>query len=87
MRDGASHFWQGLMKVRELFLSLTRRVVGDGAKTLFWEDVWPGDKKVAELFPRLYNISFDKMITVKKAKSFGWASFTFRRTLHGEYLR
>ena len=46
LTDGASgsHFWQGLMKFRDSYLSASSRVVGDGAKTLIWEDVWLGNK-------------------------------------------
>lgn len=37
--------------------------MGDGARTLFWENVWLGDRKLAEIFPRIYNITFTKLVT------------------------
>ena len=61
-------------------------MIGDGARTLFWEDLWLGDKKQAEIFPRLYNITFPKLVTIKTVKEAGWDRFTFKRTLHGEHL-
>lgn len=75
------------MKVKDLFVKLTRRVVGDGARTLFWEDIWLGKRKLAEVYPRLYDISFDKMKTVKQIVAKGWDNVDFRRSIHGDYLR
>lgn len=83
---GDSHFWQGLMEIKYLFVSLARSVVGDGARTLFWEDVWLEGGKLANAFPRPYNITFDKMVTVKQVMKKGWENVTIRRSLHGEYL-
>lgn len=59
-----------------------RRILRDGAKTLFWEDIWLGYKYFVDQFPRLYNISFT--VTVQMVKNRGWYKFAFRRTLHGE---
>lgn len=58
----------------------------NGARTLFWEDVWFGKRKLAEVFPRLYDITFSRMVTVRKVVGEGCDSVTFRRTLHGETL-
>lgn len=37
-----SHFWSGLMKVKEKFLSLTSFKMNNGKHIHFWEDVWFG---------------------------------------------
>ncbi|XP_010236662.1 uncharacterized protein LOC104584189 [Brachypodium distachyon] len=37
--SGESHFWQSVMGVNQIFQNCTQRIVGDGAKTQFWEDV------------------------------------------------
>lgn len=66
--NNESQFWQGLMKVKDTFVSLTRMVVHNGAKILFCKDVWLEEKKLAELFPRIFNIIFTKQVTVKFVK-------------------
>ena len=38
-RSSDSHFWKGLMKVKDQFLSLGSFKVNNGAQTRFWEDV------------------------------------------------
>jgi hypothetical protein len=45
------------------------------------------DSPLSVQFPRLYMLSFQKNITVKKAKSEGWEVFQFRRLLYGETLQ
>lgn len=62
------------------------RVVGNGRKTRFWEDKWLGDKSLAELYPRLYNLSFSKNITVENVLVGGWYKIQLRRTLCGETM-
>jgi hypothetical protein len=37
---GDSHFWAGLMKVKDEFLSMGRFDLGDGSQVQFWEDSW-----------------------------------------------
>lgn len=64
-RAGESHFWQGLMGVNLIFQQFTRRIVGNGAKTQFWEDVWLGECSLVARFSRLYHITFTKHVTVK----------------------
>lgn len=38
-RVGGPHFWQSLVKVNPMFQEYTERCLGDGATTLFWEDI------------------------------------------------
>jgi hypothetical protein len=37
-RSGDSHFWSGLMKIKDQFLRLGHFQVGDGQNTRFWQD-------------------------------------------------
>ena len=37
-KSGDSHFWQGLMEIKPLFLSCCRFEIGNGERTRFWED-------------------------------------------------
>ena len=64
-----------------MFLSCRKFVVGDGAKTRFWEDLWISDTCFASQFPRLYAISNNQNITVKDAFAVGLNSLSFRRAL------
>jgi hypothetical protein len=48
---GDSHFWAGLMKVKDEFLSMGRFDLGDGSQVRFWEDSWIS--LVASSFPKM----------------------------------
>ncbi|PNT69431.1 hypothetical protein BRADI_3g55256v3, partial [Brachypodium distachyon] len=85
-RQGGSHFWSGLLRVRNVFLSFCRRIVGNGKRTRFWEDEWWGRCSFAVKFPRLYNLTFSSEISVHTVFPEGWSSIRFRRTLVGETL-
>jgi hypothetical protein len=42
-----SHFWKGIMGVKEEFFKRAPLIVGDGSTTRFWEDVWLGSMLLA----------------------------------------
>lgn len=83
-RNGDSHFWAGVMHVKDTFLSCCRRLIGNGKRTLFWSDDWIEGNPLSVQLPRLFHLTFSSEITVHKV--FGWGSITFRRTLTGETL-
>nr|ABA96413.2 hypothetical protein LOC_Os12g04570 [Oryza sativa Japonica Group] len=87
VKPGVSHFWQGIMDVKEMFYKFCTKVVGNGRNTLFWEDNWIGGKPLAEQFPDLYNITLTKKITVANVKQGGIDSIKFRRDVLGNKLR
>jgi hypothetical protein len=87
MRAGDSHFWKGLMKIKDQFLQLGRFTVNNGMKTRFWEDRWIGKFTLHEKFPRLYNIARRKDITVAEVLSSNPLNISFRRALMGNNLR
>lgn len=74
------------ISVNHTFQAVTKRVVGNGAKTLFWEDKWLGDKSLAESFPSLYSIAVTKNVTVQFLMRSGLDMIVFRRILYGEAL-
>ena len=84
LKASHSHFWSGLMKVRDIFFSFCRKVIGNGNMTRFWDDVWIGEKKLIIVFPRLYNLSHSKNVSVAKVMSEGWSVLNFRRNLWGD---
>nr|GEW67382.1 RNA-directed DNA polymerase, eukaryota, reverse transcriptase zinc-binding domain protein [Tanacetum cinerariifolium] len=78
--------------VREVFrlkdcgvdlLSYCHRRVGNGLCTKFWKDLWIGDTRLCELFPRIYALETNKdALVAEKMRS---VSASFRRDdLNGE---
>jgi hypothetical protein len=49
----------------------------------FWEDNWLGDFTLAASFPRLFAISLNPNIIVRKAFDEGLGNMAFRRALVG----
>ena len=41
-----------------------RNLVGDGQNTLFWEDLWVGEQRLKQRFPRLFLMSLQKSSTI-----------------------
>ena len=76
-----SHVWSGLLKVRDIFFRFYRKIIGNGVRTSFLNDLWIRDKKLSETFHRLYNISHSKNISVAKVLSEGWGVLNFTRNL------
>lgn len=50
------------MEVRDIFCSFCKRIIGNGKTSWFWKDFWIGDKPLAALFQRLYNLTFSKKL-------------------------
>lgn len=46
-KPGDSHFWQGLMEIKNSFYKFCSKKLGDGKQTLFWEDNWIGGRPLA----------------------------------------
>jgi len=61
---GDSHFWAGLMKVKDTFLNHGSFHLNDGNQIRFWEDKWIGNHTLREQYPDLYNIVRKKHATV-----------------------
>ncbi|WMV54149.1 hypothetical protein MTR67_047534, partial [Solanum verrucosum] len=56
--------------------------IGDGGKTLFWEEVWAGQASLKASFPDLFSLSLEKVATVKEMRDAqGW-NLKFRRPLN-----
>lgn len=80
---GTSQFWSGLMKVKDLFYNHCTRILGSGKQTRFWEDVWYKEDSLDSKFSRLYNLCFNKNVTVHEVISSGGNCLRFRRCLWG----
>ncbi|GKV10375.1 hypothetical protein SLEP1_g21750 [Rubroshorea leprosula] len=75
-------------KAKTCFIDGFPRQISDGAKTNFWSDVWLGSSSFKLEFPRLYNLSLDKEMSVadlKPSKGQGW-HFNWRHEPFGREL-
>jgi hypothetical protein len=76
-----SHFWTGLMRIKDEVLSNGSFVIKDGTNTRFWDDTWIGDKPLKDTYPSLYHIARDKHVTVSKVLSSRPLNISFKRSL------
>jgi hypothetical protein len=83
-KRGDSHFWSGLMDVKNMFLERGHFSVQDGAQTRFWEDLWLGDEPFMTKYASLYNIARKKNVPVAQVLSTEPFNFSFRRAAIGE---
>jgi hypothetical protein len=82
-RKGDSHFWSGLMEVKNLVLEWGRFEVQDGSQTRFWEDLWLGREPLNVKYPALYNLVKKKNMSVAQVLSTTPLNVSFRRALIG----
>ena len=59
-KAGDSFFWKGVLEVKDAFFSCCKRVLGDGSRIRFWEDLWIGDVSFAVKYARLYNLEIGR---------------------------
>ncbi len=55
-KQGDSHFWSGLMKVKSTLLDMGSSIVNDGKQIRFWEDKWLGNLAFKDKYLSLYAI-------------------------------
>jgi hypothetical protein len=58
-------------------------VVGNGMKTSFWKSSWIGDLPLATKFPILFDLAYDKDISVNKVLCSNFEVLSFRRRIIG----
>lgn len=88
-----SKIWKGIVGVvvsnSDLYNFFRENMVisiGNDRRISFWDDVWMGEVSLRSQFPRLYQLSEEKEISLsnlisRKDLSNEW-SFRFRRSLH-----
>jgi hypothetical protein len=79
-----SHFWSGLMQVKELVLERGRFKIQNGIQTRFWEDLWIGREPLMTKFPSLYNIVTKKNASMSQVLNTIPLNVSFRRALVGD---
>ena len=86
-KPGDSHFWAGLMEVKDEFLGLGSFSVGEGTQVRFWEDTWSGNQPLKRLYPSLFNIVRNKGASVAEVMGSVPLNVSFRRGLYGVRLQ
>ncbi|WVZ82089.1 LOW QUALITY PROTEIN: hypothetical protein U9M48_029391 [Paspalum notatum var. saurae] len=81
-----SHFWKGLMGVKDQFLNLGRFKLVSGNQLRFWKDIWLGNQALKFKYPNLFNIVRKKRATVADVLSSSPLNISFRRGLVGNKL-
>jgi hypothetical protein len=85
-KPGDSHFWSGLMKVKQDFLRFGTFEIRNGSQVRFWEDRWLGDIALKSQYPSLYNIVRRKFETVETILKSDNINLAWRRSLIGSKL-
>ena len=82
-RPGDSHFWSGLMAIKDQFLRWGHFQVRDGQATRFWKDKWLTSRSLSERFPNLFNVVRNKSALVAQVCLDTNLNLSFRRTITG----
>ena len=76
-----SHFWRGLMKIKDEVLAKGSFEIKDGSKARFWEDTWVGEVPFKVKYPSLFNVVRDPHAMVAKILASRPLNLSFRRAL------
>jgi hypothetical protein len=68
-KPGDSHFWSGLMKVKEAFIMHGSFHLNNGKQIRFWGDKWLGNHSFQHQYPSLYNIVRRKHVKIESVLS------------------
>ncbi|GJS07785.1 RNA-directed DNA polymerase, eukaryota [Tanacetum coccineum] len=90
IKSGAKSCWLDI--VRETYALKTKGInlldcmhvkLGNGDKTVFWEDIWIDGKTLKNRFPRNYSLESCKLITVGAKLTQSSLEYSFRRNPRG----
>jgi hypothetical protein len=82
-RQSDSHFWKGILDIRDNFYKYCKNKVGNGSNTSFWHNIWCDLEPLSSKYASLFDIAYDKDITVEKAFSSAFRAVNFRRRIYG----
>ena len=85
-KPGSSHFWSGLMKIKDQFFRFGSFQVKNGRQVRFWKDIWVGNATLQRQFPMLYNVVRRKDELVANVMSTSPLNISFRRPIVGTKL-
>ena len=64
-------------------LSYCTKKVGNGVDTLFWDEVWLGDVALKHIYPRVYALETNKLISVAEKLDYQCVTFSLTREPRG----
>ncbi|WMV55620.1 hypothetical protein MTR67_049005 [Solanum verrucosum] len=77
-----SEVWRSIINLWIKFFNKCKIKVGNGGRTLFWEDKWVDQVTLRNRFPILFNMSLQKEATIREMRdNQGW-DLRFRRHLN-----
>nr|AAP04197.1 hypothetical protein [Oryza sativa Japonica Group] len=85
-KQGDSHFWSELMKVKNTFLDMGSWIVNDGEQIRFLEDKWLGNLALKDKYPSLYAIVRRRLSSIATVIGSVPLNVAFRRALVGQNL-
>jgi hypothetical protein len=85
-KTGDSHFWSGLMNIKDQFLNLGSFKLQDGKQIRFWEDKWLGAHALRDEYPNLYNIVGGGMLQCRYLP-FSPTEYFFQKKFGGQKFR
>lgn len=80
-QQGLSHFWKGILKSLDSFVLSTKVILENGKDTASWKDFWSIEINLANLFPQLFQQTFNHDVSVFDCRF--PESIQFRRNLTG----
>jgi hypothetical protein len=72
-----------ILSLRDNFYKYCKSAVGNGLKTSFWKSIWIGNLPLSIQFPVLFDLAYDKDVTVNDAFTSNFETLTFRRRIVG----
>jgi hypothetical protein len=72
-----------ILSMRDNFYKFCKSVVDNGLKTSFWKSIWIGNLSLSVQFLVLFDLAYDKDITVNVALTSNFEALTFRRRIVG----
>jgi hypothetical protein len=82
-KQNDSHFWKKLLSLRDIFYKYCKTEVGNGLNTSFWKSIWLGNQPLSTQFHVLFDLTYDKDVSVNEVFTSKFASLTFRRRIVG----
>ena len=82
-KNGFSQFWNGLLGVKDIFLSLGKFKLDNGTQIRFWEDKWLGSQALKIQYSNLFDIVWKKQATMADVFNSAPLNVSFRRALVG----
>jgi hypothetical protein len=83
-RPSDSHVWKGILSVRDKYYNFCKKILVMERVPVFGKNIWCGNVKLADKYPNLFEVVYDKDITVHKVVSSNFQMLTFRRRLIGD---